>query len=200
MRATHSPRTLSENHQVRKNPKPKTQTPTNPKWLSITKEIDPVWIRHLLPLRLCIFQTVRRHGLDHPRGIVDCRVTEFVKVRKSPEDLPWVIGWGLCDLSSRGIWWGLSVRSCVFRTGCPGLCVLRFKYLATLTRRTTVTAVGTGLPNLCLHQAHWFYPSHLFIYSWSLWIHCMIALSFVFTEWLFVLIGFTLSSYLIFIA
>ena len=29
---------------------------------------------------------VRRHGLEHPRGIVDRRVTEFVKVRKSPED------------------------------------------------------------------------------------------------------------------
>ena len=39
------------------------------------------------------------------------------------------------------------------RTVCPGLCVLRFKYLAALTRRTTVTAVGTGLPNHCLHQA-----------------------------------------------
>ena len=39
------------------------------------------------------------------------------------------------------------------QAGCPGLCVLRFKYLAALTRRTTVTAVGTGLPNHCLHQA-----------------------------------------------
>jgi hypothetical protein len=39
------------------------------------------------------------------------------------------------------------------RTVCPGLCVLRFKYLAALTRRTTVTAVGTGLPNHCLHRA-----------------------------------------------
>ena len=40
---------------------------------------------------------------------------------------------------------------------CSGLCVLRFKYLAALTRRTTVTAVGTGLPNHCLHQATWFH-------------------------------------------
>src|SRR3989337_3806800 len=39
------------------------------------------------------------------------------------------------------------------RTVCLGLCVLRFKYLATPTRRTTVTTVGTGLPNHCLHQA-----------------------------------------------
>jgi hypothetical protein len=50
-----------------------------------------------------------------------------------------VIGRGLCVLSSRSIW--------------RGLCVLRFKYLAAPTRRTTVTAFGTGLPNHCLHQA-----------------------------------------------
>ena len=43
------------------------------------------------------------------------------------------------------------------RTVCPGLCVLRFKYLAAPTRHTTVTTVGTGLPNHCLHQAYWFY-------------------------------------------
>ena len=49
------------------------------------------------------------------------------------------------------------VLSCMFSTGYPRLCVLRFKYLATLTRRTTITTVGTGLPNHCLHQAYWFY-------------------------------------------
>ena len=37
------------------------------------------------------------------------------------------------------------------------MCVLRFKYLAAPTRRTTETIVGTGLPNHCLHQAYWFY-------------------------------------------
>ena len=31
------------------------------------------------------------------------------------------------------------------RTVCPGLYVLRFKYLAAPTRRTTETTVGTGL-------------------------------------------------------
>ena len=66
-------------------------------------------------------------------------MTEFVKGWKSPEDLPRVIRRGLCDLSSRRIRWGL--------------CVLRFKYLAAPTRRATVTAVGTGLPNHCLHRA-----------------------------------------------
>ena len=30
---------------------------------------------------------------------MDHRVTKFVKVRKSPEDLPRVIGRGLCDLA-----------------------------------------------------------------------------------------------------
>ena len=87
---------------------------------------------------------------------MDRRVIESVKVWKSPKDLPRVIGRGLCDLSSRRIRWGLSVLSYVFRTGCPRLCVLRFKYLASLTRRTTVTIVGTGLPNHYLDRANWF--------------------------------------------
>src|SRR6266496_3942005 len=39
------------------------------------------------------------------------------------------------------------------RTVCPGLGVLKFKYLAAPTRRTTVTTVGTGLSNHCLHRA-----------------------------------------------
>ena len=82
---------------------------------------------------------------------MDRRVTEFVKVRKSPKDLPRVIGRGLCDLSSRRIRWGL--------------CVLRFKYLAAPTRCTIETAVGTGLPNHSLHQAYWFYFLNSFISS-----------------------------------
>ena len=41
---------------------------------------------------------------------------------------------------------------CGSATGCPGLRVLEFKYSAAPTRRTTETAVGTGLPNHCLHQ------------------------------------------------
>ena len=44
---------------------------------------------------------------------MDHRVTEFVKVRKSPEDLPRVIGRGLWDLSWRRIRWGLCVRDWV---------------------------------------------------------------------------------------
>ena len=40
-------------------------------------------------------------------------MTEFVKVRKSPEDLPRVIGRGLCEFSSRRIRWGLCVRDWV---------------------------------------------------------------------------------------
>ena len=51
------------------------------------------------------------------------------------------------------------------RTVCPRLCVLRFKYLAAPTRRTTETAVGTGLPNHFLHQAYWFYFLNSFISS-----------------------------------
>ena len=131
--------------------------------------------------RLCFFQTVRRHGLEHPRGIVDRRVTKSVKVWKSPEDLPRVIGRGLRGVSSRRIRWGLGVLSCGSETGCPGLCVLKFKYSAAPTRRTTETAVGTGLPNHCLHQAYWFYFLNSFISSflccaivhicvWRLWL------------------------------
>ena len=79
-----------------------------------------------------------------------------MKVWKSPKDLPRVIGWGMCDLSSRRIrWW---------------LCVLRFKYLAAPTRRTTVTAVGNGLPNHCLHQPNWFYSLNPFISSLLCWV------------------------------
>ena len=58
------------------------------------------------------------------------------------------------------------------RTVCPGLCVLRFEYLAAPTRRTTVTTVGTGLPNHCLHWANWFYflnPSISSFLCWSTW-------------------------------
>ena len=52
----------------------------------------------------------------------------------------------------QGEYGGLSVLDCVFRTGCPGLCVLRFKYLAALTIRTVVTTTGTGPTNHCLQQ------------------------------------------------
>ena len=40
-----------------------------------------------------------------------------------------------------------------FRTGCPGLCVLRFKYLAAPTKRTVITATGTGPTHHCLQRA-----------------------------------------------
>ena len=39
------------------------------------------------------------------------------------------------------------------RTVCHGVGVLRFKYLAAPSRRTTVTTIGTGLPNHRLHRA-----------------------------------------------
>ena len=55
---------------------------------------------------------------------------------------------------------------------CPGLGVLRFKYLAAPTRRTTETSVGTGLPNHCLHQAYWFYFLNSFISSLQLLCAC----------------------------
>ena len=63
-------------------------------------------------------------------------------------------------------------------TGCPGLCVLEFKYSAAPTRRTTETAVGTGLPNHCLHRAYWFYFLNSFISSSLL----LCACSYLFEE------------------
>ena len=51
------------------------------------------------------------------------------------------------------------------RTVCPGLYILRFEYLAAPTRRTTITVVGTGLPNHCLHRANRFYFLNPFISS-----------------------------------
>ena len=120
-----------------------------------------------------------------------------MKVWKSPEDLPRVIGRGLCDLSSRRIRWGLGVLSCVFRTGCPRLCVLRFKYLVALTRRTVVTATGTGPTNPCPHQAT---GSILYL---SLLTVCLrevfacLADLIDFTVWRLLLFGFILSSILI---
>ena len=61
------------------------------------------------------------------------------------------------------------LRENTVRTMCPGLCVLEFKYSAAPTRRTTVTAVGTGQPNHCLHQAYWFYFLNPFISSVMCW-------------------------------
>jgi hypothetical protein len=58
------------------------------------------------------------------------------------------------------------------RTVCLGLRVLRIKYLAAPTRRTTVTTVGAGLPNHCLHQAYWFYFLNSFISSFTVLCAC----------------------------
>ena len=82
LRASHPSRTLSENHQVRKSQTQTYKTPSD--WASLKRLIlhgsDACFL-----WRLSFFQTVRRQGLEHPRGIVDRRVTEFVKVQKSPE-------------------------------------------------------------------------------------------------------------------
>ena len=100
---------------------------------------------------LCILQTVRRHGQEHPRG--NCgspsdRVCEGLEVTWR---LTTSVGRVLCDFSSRRIRWGL--------------CVLEFKYSTAPIRHTTVTTVGTGLPNHCLHQANWFYFINPYISS-----------------------------------
>ena len=74
------------------------------------------------------------------------------------------------------------------RTVCPRLGVLEFKYSAAPTRRTTETAVATGLPNHCLHQPNWFYFLNSFISSSLL----LCACSYLFED--FRLKTFSISS------
>ena len=57
---------------------------------------------------------VRHHGLEYPRVIVGRRVTESVKVWKSPKDLPRVIG-EVCVTLAQGEYG----EDCVFGTMCP---------------------------------------------------------------------------------
>ena len=87
---------------------------------------------------LCILQPVRRRVLSIQETLWIAGERSLWRFGSLPWRLTRVIGRGLCDLSSRGIRWGLGVLSYVFRTGRPGLCVLRFEYLAALTRRTDV--------------------------------------------------------------
>ena len=85
----------------------------------------------------------------------------------------------------------------MFRTGCPGLCVLMFKYLAAPTRRSTVTAVGTGLPNRCLHRANWFYFLNPFISSYCVVVpdrYCLKTLTKDFLNFLSSISSVSLSS------
>ena len=83
------------------------------------------------------------------------------------------------------------------RTVCLGLCVLRFKYLAAPTRRTTVTTVGTGRPNQCLHRANWFYllnPSISSLLCCVLDCYCLKTLSEDFLNFLSAVSSVSLSS------
>ena len=131
--------------------------------------------------RLCIFQTVRRHGLVHPavnwgspgdRGLehptVNCGLPgdQFVRVLEVyPEDLPQVLGED-CVTLAQGEYGKDSVSLDSVSSG------LNTRPLQ--TRRTTVTAVGTGSSNHCLHRASWFYflnpsiSSYMCWWNWSL--------------------------------
>ena len=100
--------------------------------------------------------------------------------------LPWrltrVIGQGLGVLSSRGIRWRHGLLSWIS---------------ASLTRRTVVTATGTGPTNPVSSTSDWFY-----LFPPLLWVclHEVVAyLSYLidFIAWLLLLIGFILSSILI---
>ena len=78
------------------------------------------------------------------------------------------------------------------RTVCP-----QFKYLAAPTRRTTETAVGTGLPNHCLHQPNWFYFLNPFISSYCVVVpdrYCLKTLTKDFLNFLSSISSICLSS------
>ena len=103
--------------------------------------------------------------------------------------LPWrltrVIGRGLSDLSSRGIRWRHGLLSWIS---------------ASLTRHTVVTATGTGPTNHCLQRVTGsILPISLFTVGPYEVIACLHYL-FVLIVWLLVLIGFILSSILIYTA
>ena len=156
-----------------------------------------MWSEDLLHLRTVNPPAVRRRVLSIQETLWIASERSLWRFGSLPWRLTWVIGRGLCDLSSSRIRWGLGVLSYVFRTRYPGQCVLRFKYLAALTRRTVVRATRTGPTNHCLQRVTGFIlPFPLLTVT-----HCEVIsyLSYLidFIAWLLLLIGFILSSILI---
>ena len=144
-----------------------------------------------------ILQPVRRRVLSIQESLWIAGERSLWRFGSLPWRLTRVIGRGLCDLSSRRIRWGLGVLSCVFRTRCPGLCVLRFKYLAAPTRRTVVTATGTGPTNPMSSTSDLFYSFPPLLWVCLREVTAYLSYLFDFIAWLLLLIGFILSSILI---
>ena len=121
---------------------------------------------------LCILQTVRHHGLSIQEELW---VAEWPSLWRLGSRLKTYHEWldEVCVTLVQGEYgeYWVSWAACSV-TGCPELRVLEFKYSAAPTRRTTETSVGTGLPNHCLHRAHWFYLLISFISSCLLLCAC----------------------------
>ena len=76
------------------------------------------------------------------------------------------------------------------RTVCLGLCVLKFKYSAAPTRRTTVTTVGTCRTNHCP-------PSQLVLFPQPFHFLSYVLMYLIITAWRHWLKTFSISSILI---
>ena len=125
---------------------------------------------------------VRRHGLASKRKLW---IAEWPSLWRFESHLKTYHEWldEVCVTLAQGD---------TVRTVCPGLGVLEFKYSAAPTRCTIETAVGTGLPNHCLHQPNWFYFLNPFISSSLCWVFVHICV------WRLWLKTFSISSILFF--
>jgi hypothetical protein len=145
------------------------QSPKHPEpkeCLASLKSLCPRDLKTYYTWRLCIFQSVRRRVMRIQESLWIAGERSLWRFGSLPWRLTRVIGRGLSVLSSRGIRWRRGLLSSI---------------TASLTRRTVVTATGTGLPNPCLRQATGSITLP-FTYSFASWSHCLLAL-FDFTVW-----------------
>ena len=139
------------------------QSPNHPEpkeCLASLKSFCPRDLKTCYTWGLWILQPVRRRVLSIQESLWIAGERSLWRFGSLPWRLTRVIGRGLCVLSSRGIRWRHGLLSSIS---------------ASLTRRTVVTATGTGRTNPCLHNTL-VLSLTLLTYSLSLWSHCLIAL------------------------
>ena len=162
------------------------QSPNHPEpkeCLASLKSFYPRDLKTCYTWGLWILQLVRRHVLSTQEPLWIASERSLWRFGSLPWRLTRVIGRGLGVVSSRGIRWRRGLLSWIS---------------ASLTRRTVVTTTGTGRTNPCPPEATGSI-SHFSLLTVCLRevIACLHYL-FDFTVWLPVLIGFILSSILIF--
>ena len=131
---------------------------------------------------LCILQPVRRRVLSIQESLWIAGERSLWRFGSLPWRLTRLIGRGLGVLSSRGIRWRHGLLSWIS---------------ASLTRRTVVTATGTGPTNHVSSTSDWFY-----LFPPLLWVCLREVIAYLsylidLIAWLLLLIGFILSSILI---